>query len=123
TMKRESMWLYQKIIHQFPWLFLSGILFIIAYSLLFYKKDNSSEHLLQTKWIPFLFILQFIIAAVAYGRAHFPYIIYPILPVGVGMTNSPMYTALLSTTIIGLVILIPAFYLFFNLFFKKEKGK
>lgn len=123
TMRKESMWLYQKIIHQLPWLFLSGVLFIIAYSLLFYKKDNSSEHLLQTKWIPSLFIFQFLIAAFVYGRAHFPYIIYPILPVNVGMTNSPMYTALLYTTIIGLVILIPAFYLFFNVFFKTEKGK
>lgn len=121
TIAYESPWLYEKMRVQMPWLLASSLFFIIGYALLFYKRQEMHQSLLKTPLIPILFGIQLILAAFVYGRAHFPYIIYPILPIDIGMTNSPMYTALLYTTIIGLIIMVPAFYLFFKLFFKTHQ--
>lgn len=120
-MGREEEWLRAGLLEQRLWFLLSLLAFVIGYTSLFLKGRRPG----RTPGIPRLaftmFILQYALASIAYGRAHLPYLVYPVLTVEESVTNPAMFRSLLISYAIGLSVLVPGFYYFWRLFLKDQK--
>ncbi|MDR6226814.1 cytochrome d ubiquinol oxidase subunit II [Desmospora profundinema] len=117
----EAVWLRQGIEAQRWWFLASGILFLTGYAALWIKP----AHPRWSRGLPRLafvcFIGQYALASLAYGRAHLPYMVYPDITVDAAVTNPAMFRSLLVSYAIGLAILIPGFYYFWQLFLKDKR--
>ncbi|WP_128894032.1 cytochrome d ubiquinol oxidase subunit II [Longirhabdus pacifica] len=118
TMVEEASWIVDRFRDNGLWFGLSIAAFIFAYISLWIKKGDDIGH---PRFAVVGCILQYGLASYAYGNAHMPYIIYPILTIEQGVTNPEMFRSLLLSYSIGIVILVPSFILFWKLFLKDQK--
>jgi len=108
----EASWLYEGIMERYLWLLASIIAFVIAYVSLWAKKAGRIT-LIAT-------VTQYLTASYAYGAAHLPYLVYP-ATIEESFTNLQMYNSLISSHIIGTIILIPVLFYHWRLFMGYKK--
>ncbi|SFM26550.1 cytochrome bd-I ubiquinol oxidase subunit 2 apoprotein [Paenibacillus sp. 1_12] len=119
TMVPSAQWIVNGILGQGLWYTLSFLTFIVGYSALWWKTEPDKVGIPRLAFTAI--IIQYAFASIGYGIAHMPYLIYPYLTVAEGFTNTATFHALLISYVIGLMILGPAFYLFWKLFLKDKR--
>jgi len=119
TMAGEAQWIVAAIERNIIWFVFSVLAFMAGYiALIGFSRTGASG----VPRIAFTAVLiQYAFASIGYGLSHMPYLIYPYLTVEQGFTNPSMFRALLVCYVIGLLILGPAFYLFWRLFLKDKR--
>ncbi|WP_066174094.1 cytochrome d ubiquinol oxidase subunit II [Bacillus marinisedimentorum] len=121
AVRAESNWLFSSLFEYRGWLGVSVLLFFAGYGALFIQRRRGHA----VKGIPRLAVLlivsQFLTASYAYGSAHLPYMIYPIVTIESGFTHPNMFRALFVTYIAGFLVLMPGFYYFWKLFLKDKR--
>jgi len=110
-------WLRAGLGRQAAWFLASGILFVIAW-VLFYLAKSRQQHIYR--WGVVLVAMQYASAMVGYGRAHLPYIVYPIATVEGSFTNAEMFRAAVLVLVIGIAVLFPGFVWFWRLFLENR---
>ncbi|GGF89394.1 cytochrome d ubiquinol oxidase subunit II [Paenibacillus abyssi] len=119
TMVSEAYWIVEAIENNVLWFIFSTLAFVIGYTALLWKPANGMPGVPRAAFTAI--IVQYAFASIGYGLSHLPYIIYPYLTVEQGFTNPNTFRALLVSYVIGLLILGPAFYLFWKLFLKDKR--
>lgn len=103
-----------KLMQQEVWFFIASILFFIASIYLIYRKHHYG--------IAFIFVMfQYFFAFLGYGTSHYPYLLYPVLTIYDGFTNTAMATALIVVFIAGLCLLVPSLILLMRLFLFSDR--
>ncbi|ARI78996.1 cytochrome d ubiquinol oxidase subunit II [Halobacillus mangrovi] len=119
TFPAEAAWIVENIEANWLWFGLSIVFFLIGYGFLFIKRTDGTRGWARLAVISI--ILQYGIAIYAYGSAHLPYLVYPVLTVEEGFADPSMFYNMLIIYSIGFGILIPAFILFWRLFLKDRR--
>lgn len=121
TLKREAIWIYEKMINDLPLLLLSLGLFLIGGLALFLPSVNKKG----VRGIPRLAVisitLQYLAASYVYGKAHLPYIVYPEVTIASAFTDPSSFRAIFATYIAGFLILFPGFIYFWSLFMNDKR--
>ncbi|TDQ42055.1 cytochrome d ubiquinol oxidase subunit II [Aureibacillus halotolerans] len=120
SIRSEASWLYSELVTFKPWLFASLLCFILGYVLLIFMK-NRPGRIWKPRLAVIFTIFQYLFASYAYGRAHLPYMIYPHVTIASGFTTPSTFKALFATYIVGFIVLVPGFYLFWRLFMKDRR--
>ncbi|MGD8189501.1 cytochrome d ubiquinol oxidase subunit II [Brevibacillus ginsengisoli] len=120
TMKTEATWLYANLTSYFPYLFGSVLFFFLGYVVLLLPKRNKQERGYPRLAVVSV-VVQYLLAGYAYGRAHFPYMVYPIVTVESGFTHPETFHAVFVSYIVGFLILFPGFFYFWRLFMNDRK--
>ncbi len=110
-------WLRQGLFSQGPWFLLSGVCFVFGLAMVL-RADKTSNKGYRIGVIAIM--LQYLLAMFAYGRAHMPYLVYPIVTVYNSFTNVQMFRAALVVLVIGIAILFPGFIWFWRLFLENR---
>jgi cytochrome d ubiquinol oxidase subunit II len=118
TFVPEAAWMYSNLQAEWGWFVLSIASFAIGYSALWWQDPAGRNGFIRIAVVAIA--VQYAFAFIGYGRAHMPYIIYPILTLADGFTSSQMFRALLVGYGIGISILIPVFVWFWRLFLKDK---
>jgi len=120
TIEKEAFWLYENMMAFFPYLLGSVFLFVLGYISLFLPHKKR-----KIPGFPRLAVIaavtQYLMASYAYGRAHYPYIVYPTITVESGFTHPETFRALFASYIVGFLILFPGFIMFWKLFMKDRR--
>ncbi|QYR21102.1 cytochrome d ubiquinol oxidase subunit II [Paenibacillus sp. sptzw28] len=119
TMAPDARWIVEGIEQNAIWFMLSIVSFTVGYNALVWFPSRSFPGIPRVAFTAI--IIQYVFASIGYGFAHHPYIIYPYLTVEQGFTNSSTFRALVVAYTAGLLILGPAFYLFWKLFLKDKR--
>lgn len=119
TMIPEAHWIIEGMKRQALWFILSVIAFVVGYGALWWNVDGNARGVPRVAFTAI--IIQYAFASIGYGLAHMPYVIYPHMTVEQGFTNPATFRALLVAYVVGLMILVPAFYLFWKLFLKDKR--
>ncbi len=110
-------WLRHGLILQGSWFVLSGTLFLLGMAMvLLARKPTDFSYRIGVIAI----VLQYLMAMFAYGRAHMPYLVYPIVSIYDSFTNAEMFRAAIMVLIIGIAILFPGFIWFWRLFLENK---
>jgi cytochrome bd ubiquinol oxidase subunit II len=96
---------------------ISLIFFILGYSALWWSLKNK-QNMGWPRFAMIAIVLQYGVASFAYGSAHLPYIVYPIMTVTDGFTKVETFRSLLIVYAVGVAILLPGFLIFWNVFLK-----
>ncbi|NGP44497.1 hypothetical protein G4V62_05810 [Bacillaceae bacterium SIJ1] len=120
SVRSEAPWLYAGLWDNQLWLFASTACFMIGYALLITAKNRAVPVILPRTAV-LLTVFQYVLASYAYGNAHLPYMIYPDVTISSGFTTPNTFRALFVTYIVGSIILVPGFYLFWRLFMKDKR--
>jgi cytochrome d ubiquinol oxidase subunit II len=121
TMEIEAPWLYKNMMNYFPYLLSSVFLFLIGYIGLFIPSGVKKNVKGRPRLAVIAVVLQYLLASYAYGRAHYPYIVYPTVTVESGFTNPETFRALFTSYIVGFLILFPGFLYFWRLFMNDRR--
>jgi cytochrome bd ubiquinol oxidase subunit II len=113
ALRFDAPWHYRQLLHFWPILGLSALLFLLAGRLI-YVRSYGRAFLAA--------VLQYVLAVGAYGWSHLPYLMYPYLTLSNGFTTEPMFRALFVSLCVGLVVLIPAIWLFYRMFLQKGEA-
>lgn len=119
TMEPEAQWIVERIEARWPIFLLSLIIFIISYMLLAWPRRDGRPGYIRAAVIGV--VVQYAIASLAYGTAHMPYIVYPLMTVHEGATNPSMFWSLLIGYSIMTALLFPGFVWFWRLFLKDKR--
>lgn len=117
----EARWLYNKLLFYLPWFMGSLGAFLLAYFAFFLPNQKDRFHPGRPRFAVLLVALQYFLATFAYGNAHYPYLVYPILTVDQAFTNINIFYNLIITILIGLAILLPLFFVFWRFFLKDKQ--
>lgn len=120
VLEPEANWMLAHLRGQMKWLIFSMFLFLIAYYALWIPHRRSNK-VGYPRLAMIAVFLQYGLASFAYGIAHLPYIVYPYMTIEQGFTDPNTFYALLGVYAVGLVILLPGFYLFWRLFLKDQR--
>lgn len=112
--KQEANWLYIGLVQNRYWLIASVIAFAIGYAAMFMPGRRGWPGWPRVAVIGS--IVQYLLAAAAYGEAHLPYLVYPTMTLEAGATNEPMLHALFWCYLVGFAILLPGFIIFWRMF-------
>ncbi len=115
----EAYWIVEAIERNSLWFIFSILAFVFGYTALLWGRPDGGPGVPRVAFTAI--IVQYAFASIGYGLSHLPYIIYPYLTVEEGFTNPSTFRALLVAYVIGLLILGPAFYLFWKLFLKDKR--
>ncbi|MFE8703307.1 cytochrome d ubiquinol oxidase subunit II [Cytobacillus sp. FJAT-54145] len=120
TLRTEASWLYDNMMESLPLLIASVIFFLIGGLGLFLPSVTGGP-----KGMPRLSVIaitiQYLIAALVYGRAHLPYMVYPEVTFQEAFTDPNSFRAILATYIAGFAILFPGFFYFWSLFMNDKR--
>ncbi|ANE45141.1 membrane protein [Paenibacillus swuensis] len=119
TFVPEAQWIRDGIEENFLWFIFSVLAFIFGYSALLWRQGDGTPGVPRVAFTAI--IIQYAFASIGYGLSHMPFIIQPYLTVEEGFTDPATFRALLIAYIVGLLILGPAFYLFWKLFLKDKR--
>ncbi|MFC0216276.1 cytochrome d ubiquinol oxidase subunit II [Paenibacillus chartarius] len=119
TMVPEAQWIVAKLERQVPLFGLSVAAFALGYTALFWHAGGG--RIGRPRLAIVLVIAQYASASFAYGRAHYPYIVYPIMTIEEGFTNKLMFQSLLIGYTLGALVMVPSFILFWRLFLKDKR--
>jgi len=121
TFRLDAAWLYDNMMKQWFWLLLTALVFLIGYmSIRKFNKSDSTKKLNGARIALLTTILQILFVSLAYGKAHLPYLIYP-MTVEESFTNLSMYRALTTSYIIATIILLPGFIYHWRLFMRNTE--
>ena len=112
--KQEANWLYQGLVENSRWLIASVVAFVIGYAAMLIPGRKGWHGWPRVAVIGA--IVQYLLAAVAYGEAHLPYLVYPTMTLQAGATNEPMLHALFWCYLVGFAVLMPGFIIFWRMF-------
>jgi cytochrome bd ubiquinol oxidase subunit II len=121
TMKNEANWIYTNLINEYPLLVLSLVFFIISGIALYFPFFSRKEIKGMPRLAVVSIVIQYLVAFIAYARAHAPYMVYPIITLKSGFTDPNSFHAVFVTYIVGFIILFPGFFLFWRMFMKDTK--
>lgn len=113
ALKFDAPWHYMKLIQFWPIFGLSALLFLLAGRLVYVRHYGRAF---------VAAVLQYVLAVGAYGWSHLPYLMYPYLTLTNGFTSEPMFVALFVTLCLGLVVLVPAIWLFYRMFLRRRES-
>ncbi len=99
------------------WFIISGVVFVLVMYFLFSSTLNKMRNV---RWAAITLAFQYLLALWAYGKAHYPYLLYPVLTVQNSFTNPTMFKNVLIVLIIGIAILFPGFVWFWRLFLSRR---
>jgi len=120
TLREEAGWIYEKMMLDLPFLFLSLACFIIGGIGLLLPSQKT-----QISGWPRLSVIaitiQYLIASYVYGKAHLPYIVYPEITIHSAFTDPNSFRAIFITYIVGFAILFPGFIYFWSLFMNDKR--
>ena len=117
TMRANDRWLQVGLATQSPWFITSGVLFLAAMYLLA-AANRARKGRVRLAAIAVTF--QYLFAIWAYGRAHYPYLLYPELTVHNSFTDPTMFKNAMIVLIAGIAILFPGFVWFWRLFLSRR---
>ncbi|WP_400163573.1 cytochrome d ubiquinol oxidase subunit II [Brevibacillus sp. TJ4] len=120
AMRAEAPWLHEKMMAYIPYLIGAVCFFLIGYLLLCLPSRKPIG-----PGFPRLAVIatvaQYLLAGYVYGRAHYPYIVYPSVTVESGFTHPETFHALFASYVVGFLILFPGFLYFWRLFMKDQR--
>ncbi|MEH7548202.1 MULTISPECIES: cytochrome d ubiquinol oxidase subunit II [Bacillaceae] len=120
TLKSEAAWIYNKMMNDLPFLYLSLAFFLIGGVGLLLPSNKS-----KIKGWPRLSVIaitiQYLLASYVYGKAHLPYIVYPKVTIHSAFTDPNSFRAIFITYIVGFAILFPGFIYFWSLFMNDKR--
>ncbi|WP_160724081.1 cytochrome d ubiquinol oxidase subunit II [Bacillus sp. USDA818B3_A] len=118
TLKSEAAWIYNKMMDNLVFLYLSLACFLIGGLGLLLPSAKA-------KGWPRLSVIaitvQYLLASYVYGRAHLPYIVYPKVTIHSAFTDPNSFRAIFITYIVGFAILFPGFIYFWSLFMNDKR--
>jgi cytochrome d ubiquinol oxidase subunit II len=120
TFAPEASWIVSNIQRQWMWFSLSLGAFAFGYSTLWWAGVPGKVPG-RPRFAFVAVVIQYALASFAYGSAHMPYIVYPVLTVQQGFTNATIFRSLLISYAVSTAILIPVFYWFWKLFMKDKR--
>ncbi|WP_143286957.1 cytochrome d ubiquinol oxidase subunit II [Caenibacillus caldisaponilyticus] len=115
ALQNDADWLFLRLQGNFFWLLLAVFAFLLGYLALFYSKKGKAKPGVPRASVV-LTIVQYLLAGYAYGKAHYPYIVYPYVTVAQGFTDPNTFRALSISYLIGLMLLLPGFIFFWKMF-------
>jgi len=118
TFVPEARWIAANMMHEWGWFVLSVAAFAIGYSALWWRDPRGRQGFARVAVLAV--VAQYGFASIGYGRAHMPYLFYPLLTVDEGFTTPQMFNALLVGYAVGIGILVPVFVWFWKLFLKDK---
>ncbi|WP_134701725.1 cytochrome d ubiquinol oxidase subunit II [Ammoniphilus sp. YIM 78166] len=121
TIEVEAPWLYDNMMEYFPHLLASIFIFMLGYVALFIPSGIKEGVRGRPRLAVIAIVTQYLIASYAYGRAHLPYMVYPLVTVESGFTHPATFRAVFISYIVGFVILFPGFIYFWKLFMNDRK--
>ena len=120
TLKSEAAWIYNKMMKDLPFLYLSLAFFLIGGLGLLLPSTKT-----KIKGWPRLSVIaitiQYLLASYVYGKAHLPYIVYPKVTIHSAFTDPNSFRAIFITYIVGFAILFPGFIYFWSLFMNDKR--
>jgi cytochrome d ubiquinol oxidase subunit II len=121
TLRSEARWLYDGMIAESPLLLLSlGFFLVVGVGLYFPSPFNK-----KVRGMPRLAVIavtvQYMVASYVYGKAHLPYIVYPVVTIQSAFTDPSSFRAVFFTYIFGFAILFPGFFYFWTLFMNDKR--
>ncbi|MEH7414623.1 cytochrome d ubiquinol oxidase subunit II [Neobacillus drentensis] len=120
TLKSEAAWIYNKMMNDLPFLYLSLAFFLIGGLGLLIPSTKT-----KIRGWPRLSVIaitiQYLLASYVYGRAHLPYIVYPEVTIHSAFTDPNSFRAIFVTYIVGFAILFPGFIYFWSLFMNDKR--
>ncbi|PLS01983.1 cytochrome d ubiquinol oxidase subunit II [Neobacillus cucumis] len=120
TLKSEAAWIYNKMLNDLPFLYLSLACFLIGGLGLLLPSSKT-----KIKGWPRLSVIaitvQYLLASYVYGKAHLPYIVYPEVTIHSAFTDPNSFRAIFVTYIVGFAILFPGFIYFWSLFMNDKR--
>ncbi|MCM3725497.1 cytochrome d ubiquinol oxidase subunit II [Neobacillus cucumis] len=120
TLKSEAAWIYNKMMNDLPFLYLSLAFFLIGGLGLLLPSTKT-----KIKGWPRLSVIaitiQYLLASYVYGKAHLPYIVYPRVTIHSAFTDPNSFRAIFITYIVGFAILFPGFIYFWSLFMNDKR--
>ncbi|KPV45198.1 cytochrome d ubiquinol oxidase subunit II [Alicyclobacillus ferrooxydans] len=102
-----------RLVTWWPILGLSFVMFLVGYAGLF--RPVGMTKVRMSLWAT---VIQLVLAQIAYGCAHYPYVLYPYLTFSDAASNHSMFVTTLVIFVAGFALLAPGFYLFRSLFIK-----
>ncbi|MBM7606062.1 cytochrome d ubiquinol oxidase subunit II [Metabacillus crassostreae] len=121
TLKNEANWLYTNMLEYTPFLIGSVIFFVIAGAAMFLPSKKHKLAIGRPRLAVVAVTIQYLLASLAYGRAHLPYMIYPDVTILSGFTHPNTFRTLIITYLVGFLILFPGFIYFWKLFMKDKR--
>ena len=86
----------------------------------FLWSAKKSTSMTRVRFATIAVALQYLFAIWAYGKAHYPYLLYPFLTVHNSFTDLPMFKNVILVLIVGIAILSPGFIWFWRLFLSRR---
>lgn len=121
TIEVEAPWLYANMMEYFPYLLASIFIFLLGYTALLIPSGIKKGTKGRPRLAVIAIVTQYLVASYAYGRAHLPYMVYPLVTVESGFTHPETFRAVFISYIVGFVILFPGFVYFWKLFMNDRK--
>ncbi|HZG56525.1 cytochrome d ubiquinol oxidase subunit II [Paenibacillus sp.] len=118
TFVPEAQWIARNIAAEWGWFVLSVASFAIGYSALWWTDPRGRVGFARVAVLAI--VAQYAFASIGYGRAHMPYLVYPVLTIHDGFTSPQMFNALLVGYALGIGVLVPVFVWFWRLFLKDK---
>ncbi|GGE73180.1 cytochrome d ubiquinol oxidase subunit II [Priestia taiwanensis] len=119
VMDPAASWLMANLQDKLLLFMISLFCFILGYSALWWSLRNE-KNVGWPRFAMIAIVLQYGIASFAYGSAHLPYIVYPIMTVTDGFTTVETFRTLLIVYAAGVAVLLPGFLIFWNVFLKNR---
>jgi cytochrome bd ubiquinol oxidase subunit II len=121
TLKKESLWLYNRMMDDLPLLLVSIGFFLVGGFGLFFPSFIKKGVIGMPRLSVIAITVQYLIASYVYGKAHLPYILYPDVTIQSAFTDPNSFRAVFITYIIGFAILFPGFIYFWSLFMNDKR--
>jgi cytochrome bd ubiquinol oxidase subunit II len=120
SMSHDAPWMYDNLIQNRLWIIGSIAFFAIGYAALqFPQKLGLIKG--RPRIAVICVVIQYLLAATAYGMAHLPYLVYPTVTLQSSFTSESTFHALFASYIVGFIVLTPGFYIFWRLFMQDDK--
>ena len=117
TLPVHALWMGNSIQMQKWWFIFSGILFLL---MMYFLITSTLNKMRNMRLAAIALALQYLFALWAYGKAHYPYLLYPILTVQNSFTDPTMFKNVMIVLIIGIALLLPGFVWFWRLFLSRR---
>ncbi|GAB7389302.1 cytochrome d ubiquinol oxidase subunit II [Bacillaceae bacterium] len=121
TMRWEAPWLYENLLRNVSWLVASSFAFLVGYASLFWPAKKWIGRVGRPRVVVVCVVVQFMLASTAYGKAHLPYLVFPLVTLEAGFTHPETFRALFVTYLIGFAVLAPGFVFFWRMFMKDKR--
>lgn len=119
-------WIRNGLIASWGWFAASFVAFLATGFLLYRPTARNAqigEWRSPVRWSMITACVQFFLAGIGYGVAHWPYVLAPVLTAKQAFTSPAIFTAALIVLIVGMAVLFPGFVWFWRLFMAEENDE